>query len=288
MPNDTPSKKVGIAVMFGRSNTGKSTLLNSLIGTKVAITTPKPQTTRDTIQGVVHDPRGQVVFVDTPGIFKKIPDLLTKKLNEQAKDSLNGVDIILHVVDPTRHVGEEEALVRRLIARLKTPKLLIVNKSDVDQPYIDEYLAWRDDYDDVIEVSALNASNMTGLLDAVFALLPEGVPLYPDDQFTDKDMKFRLAELIREKIFLALHQEVPYSTTVEVHEVDRRENGTLYIGATILTTSTRYKKMLIGAGGKTVKAIGKSVRKELEIVTGEHIFLDLDVAVDPRWQERMH
>lgn len=273
--------------MIGRSNVGKSTLLNSLIGTKVAITTPKAQTTRDTIQGVVHDPRGQVVFVDTPGIFRKTPDILTKKLNEQAKKSLHGVDIILHVVDPTRHVGEEEEAVRRLVAQSKIPKLLILNKRDVDRPYIDEYLAWREDYDDVIEVSALNAGNMTGLMEAVLTRLPVGEPLYPDDQFTDKDKKFRLAELIREKVFLKLHQEVPYSTTVTINEVDRRENDILYIDATILTTTPRYKKMLIGAGGKTVKSIGQSVRKELEIVTGEHIFIDLDVAVDPRWKERL-
>lgn len=271
---------------MGRSNAGKSTLMNSLVGTKVAITSPKPQTTRHTIQGVVNDARGQIVFVDTPGIFTRVPDILTAKLNEKAREALRGIDVVVYVTDPTRHVGEEEARVHALARSADKPKILVLNKSDQKREYIDEYLAWQGEFDEVIEVSALQNRNLGAVTDAIFDHLPEGEPLYPDDMFTDKDAAFRLGELIREKVFLLLRQEVPYSATVEVDEIDRRENGVLYIKARILTTSPRYRRMIIGAGAKKIKSIGQAVRKELEIVTGERVFLDLNVEVDERWQER--
>ncbi len=281
-----PKKKSGLAVLIGRSNAGKSTLLNSLVGTKVAIATPKPQTTRHVIQGILHDPRGQIVFVDTPGIFTQIPDLLTTKLNAKAKDALEGIDVVLYVADPSRHVGDEERAVYRVVKSAEGTKILVLNKSDIDRPYIDEYLAWSDDFDAVIEVSALNAKNIKELVDMIFERLPEGEPLYPEGQLTGVENKFWLEELIREKIFLKMHQEVPYTTTVEVEEMATRENGVVYIKASILTTSPRYRKMLIGAGGLAIKSIGQAVRKELELVSGKKTYIDLDVRVEERWQER--
>ena len=285
-PMQEPKKKAGLAVLIGRSNAGKSTLLNSLVGTKVAITTPKPQTTRHVIQGILHDPRGQIVFVDTPGIFTQIPDLLTTKLNAKAKDALEGIDVVLYVADPSRHVGDEERAVYRVVKSAEAAKILVLNKSDIDRPYIDEYLAWSDDVDGVIEVSALNAKNLKALVDMIFERLPEADPLYPDGQLTGVENKFWLEELIREKIFLKMHQEVPYTTTVEVEEMATRENGVVYIKASILTTSPRYRKMLIGAGGLAIKSIGQAVRKELELVSGNKTYVDLDVRVEERWQER--
>lgn len=279
-------KKSGVAVLIGRSNAGKSTLLNSLVGTKVAIATPKPQTTRHVIHGVLHEPRGQIVFVDTPGIFTRIPDLLTSKLNEKAKDALEGIDVVLYVADPSRHVGDEEKAVHRVVKTAKSPKILVLNKSDLERPYIDEYLAWKDDFDEIIEVSGLDAKNLKTLVDLIFAHLPIGEPLYPEGQLTGAENKFWLEELIREKVFLKMHEEVPYTVTVEVEENATRENGAVYIRAAILTTSPRYRKMLIGAGGRTIKSIGSAVRKELEAVTGQKTYIELYVRVEEKWQER--
>lgn len=284
---ETPElKKSGFVVLVGRSNAGKSTLLNSLIGTKIAITSPKPQTTRHIIHGVIHDPRGQIVFADTPGIFTHIPDNLTAKLNEKAKDALKGIEALIYVVDPTRHVGDEEEAIHRLVRNAQTPKILVLNKSDLNRPYIDEYLAWKDEFHAVIELSALQSKNLKILVSTILDILPDGEHLYPPDQITNVENKFWLEELIREKVFLALHEEIPYSTTVEVQEVAKRENNMMYIRATVFTTATRYKKMIIGAGAKKIKTIGQAVRKELELVSGEKFFLDLDVQVEEKWQER--
>ncbi|MEY4744650.1 MAG: hypothetical protein RL272_595 [Candidatus Parcubacteria bacterium] len=281
-----PLKKSGLVVLVGRSNVGKSTLLNSIVGTKIAITSPKPQTTRHVIQGVVHDPRGQIVFADTPGIFKRVPDRLTAKLNEKARDALAGIDAVLYVVDPTRHVGDEEEAVHRMVRTVTVPKILVINKSDLKRPFIDEYLAWRDEFTGVVEVSALNAKGLKPLVDAIFEVLPDGVPLYPENQITNIENKFWLEELIREKVFMGLHEEIPYSTTVQVEEVARREDGTVYIKASVLTTAARYKKMIIGHGASKIRGIGRAARQEIEMVTGDKVYLDLDVQVDERWADR--
>lgn len=275
-----------MVVLLGRSNVGKSTLLNTLVGTKVAITTPRPQTTRHAIQGVLNDDRGQAVFVDTPGIFTQVPDTMTAKLNEKARESLAGIDLVLHVVDPTRHVGDEEEIVHRLVISSDAPKVLVLNKSDLKGRYKEEYLSWRDDYDAVIEVSAATGGNLRALVDEVFSRLPEGEPLYPPGSITDLDPMFRMAELIREKVFLYTGEEVPYSTTVQIEEIDRRDNGVLYVKAEVLTAEPRYKKMLIGSGGQRIKEIGRAVRKEIEAVAGGKAFIDLEVRVEPRWKER--
>jgi GTP-binding protein Era len=280
-------KKVGMAVLVGRSNTGKSTLLNNLIGTKVAITSPKPQTTRHIIHGVLNDERGQVVFVDTPGLFKDVPDILTSRLNEKAKDSLDGIDLVLYVVDPRRHIGDEEKNIHRLVLQSDKPKILVLNKSDVKRPFLDEYLAWGKDFDKVVDISAREARHLKPLIDAIYELAPVGEhPFYPPDQLTNVDNRFFLAEVVREKIFLAMHDEIPYTVKVEIEETERRENGIWYVKAIIITNAQRAKKILIGAGGRQIKEIGQAARKELESITGEKVFLDLEVEVDERWQER--
>jgi GTP-binding protein Era len=283
---ESTAKKSGFAVLVGRSNVGKSTLLNALVGTKVAITTPKPQTTRHTIQGVIHDPRGQVVVIDTPGIFTHVPDNLTAQLNEKARQSLRDIDAVIYVVDPTRHVGDEEKIVHGLVSASDRPKILVINKSDERGAYADEYRAWSDEFDAVFEVSATHGHNLKALVDKLIEVMPEGEPFYPGETLTNLDREFRIAEIIREKVFLRMHEEVPYSTTVEVDEVAERENGVMYIRARIITNADRYRGMLIGQGGRIIKAIGQSVRHEIETVTGRKVFVDLDVEVDERWQER--
>ncbi len=277
--------------MIGRSNVGKSTLLNALVGTKVAITTPKPQTTRQPMQGVLTTDDGQAVFVDTPGIMQKAKDELTKKLMRFVEDALQDIDVILYVVDPTRQIGSEEKQTLQLIENIKKPKLLVINKIDSPKAkkYLDFYkdLAEQFEFEEVLEVSAKRGHNLDRLKRWIFEELPEGDFLYPAHQVSNISKEEQLSELIREKLFLRLRDEVPYTVHVVVDEIEERENGTLYIRATILTTEERYKRMIIGRAGRGVKEIGQATRKELETVTQKKIYLDLTVEVDPHWVERI-
>jgi GTPase len=281
------AQKSGFAVMIGRSNVGKSTLMNTIVGSKIAITTPKPQTTRLPIQGILTRDEGQIVFVDTPGLFKMAKDELTKKLAKSVKASLKGVDVILYVVDPTRSIGDEEKATMQLIQDLPMPKILVINKSDlIKKTYLDFYKDLAEKFDDVIEVSALRGTHTGGLVEKIFANLPVGEFLYPEHQLTNLPNKQWLAELIREKLFLRLRQEVPYTVHVEVTDVQERPNGMQYIQAMIFTTDERYKRMIIGKGGRGIREIGQSTRNELEQVLQKKVFLDLTVDVDPHWVNR--
>lgn len=288
MVHPSTEKKSGVVVMIGRSNVGKSTLLNSLIGSKIAITTPKAQTTRLPIHGVLTREQGQIVFVDTPGVFKKAKDDLTKTLNQSIKDSLEDIDAILYVVDPTREIGDEEKMALRLIEPLAIPKILVINKTDLPHPrYIDFYRDLAEQFDSAVEVSALHGRHMGTLIERLFEHMPEGHSFYPDHQLTSMSHTKWLAELLREKLFLRLRQEIPYSVHVEVQEALTRPDGTFYIRATIFTTEDRYKRVIIGKGGRGIKEIGQSARRELEAVMDQKVFLDLTVDVDRHWVTRL-
>ena len=284
--------KVGFVVLVGRSNTGKSTLLNALIGTKIAITTPKPQTTRQSIQGVYHAPEGQIIFIDTPGIFQKRGDRVTAKLNQAARSALQGVDLLLYVVDPTRAIGDEEERVMKLVKAGGVPTILVINKID-EKPirYVEDYRALASDFAAKVEISALRGTHLKTLIKEIFGRLPEGEPLYPEHQITNVDNRTWYAELIREKVFLLLHQEVPYGAAVEGDEIETRKGRggeeTLYIKARILTDNDQHKKMIIGAGGQKIKQIGSLVRRELEQINDKKVYLDLEVTTDPHWPERL-
>jgi GTP-binding protein Era len=280
--------KSGFIAIVGRSNVGKSTLLNSLVGTKLAIVTPKPQTTRHTIHGVLHDERGQAVFVDTPGILFKSRDVLTKILNKKAKESLEGVDVVIYMVDPTREIGREEDSILRILGKVKIPKILVINKIDLRKPpFLEDYRALRNKFDATIEISALEGSHLKSLINVVFEYLPEGEPIYPEFQFTNIENKFWFAEIIREKIFHQLYSEAPYRVNVTVEEMDERENGMLYIHAIIEVANSRYRKIILGKGGGKIKEIGASARHDLERIMGKKIFLDLEVEVNERWMEKV-
>ncbi len=280
-------KKSGFVVIIGRSNVGKSTLMNALVGSKIAITTPKPQTTRLPIQGILTREEGQIIFVDTPGVMRKKRDLLTKKLHETVVQSLKGVDVILYLVDPTREIGEEEKEAMRLSQNSQVKRVLVINKTDLTkQTFIDFYRDLGSGFDAVVEVSALRDLNLENLIKTLFEFLPEGEQYYPEGQLTNIPNESWMAELIREKLFLRLRQEVPYTTHVELTAYEQRENGMLYIAATIFTTEERYKRMIIGKNGRGVKEIGQSTRNELEGALNQKIFIDLNVDVDPHWLDR--
>lgn len=277
-------------MLAGRSNVGKSTLLNALVGTKIAIMSSKPQTTRQPVRGVLNEERGQIVFVDTPGIFLGKKDVLSKRLNEYVKQSLEGIDGIVYVVDPTRQGGEEEAYIQKLLRASDVPIFLAVNKSDMPlimRPFFDEVRMYDVGQKATFEVSAMTRTNLNHLLDALFEALPEGEPFYPDtQQITDLTHKQWLEELIREKAFDNLGQELPYLIHVELHELEKRDNGSLFIQGTIYTTEENHKGMIIGRKGQKLKEIGSAARKELETATGSKVYLDLNVKVDPKWRER--
>lgn len=283
--------KTGFAVLVGRSNAGKSTLLNTLIGTKVAITTPKPQTTRQSIQGVLHHPEGQVIFVDTPGIFQKRHDFLTDSLNKVAKNSLKDIDVLVYVVDATRAIGPEEEQVMKMVMAADTKKILAINKIDEYTKYVEDYRALSSDFDATFEISALRGKHIKPLIDGIIERLPEGPPLYPTNQITNLDPKFWHAELIREKLFLVLRQELPYTATVEVDSIEQRKTKSgediIDVQARILTDTDAHKKMIIGAGGAMIKKIGSMTRRELEQVNDMKVFLNIDVETDPHWVRRI-
>lgn len=283
--------KSGFAILIGRSNVGKSTLLNTLVGTKIAATSFRAQMTRQIIHGIINNAEGQVVFVDTPGIFKDKKSSLTGKLIEKAKEALGGVDVILYVVDPSREIGDEEKYTYGLIRHLDMPKILVINKSDLsrdEKKYLDDYKNWEKDFTAIFELSALKASHIAPLKEKVIELLPESeIKMYDNElQITNVNEYFWIAEIIREKVFSVFDKEVPYSMTVEVENIEDKKD-IMVISANILTDEERYKKIIIGRNGQKIKEIGKMARRELEQALNKKIFLELEVEVDKHWVERI-
>lgn len=278
-------RRCGLAVLVGRTNVGKSTLLNALVGRKLSIVTPKPQTTREAIQGVVHRPEGQIVFVDTPGFFKTHANRLVDRLHERAKRALQGIDVVVHVVDPSRPLGPEDEMVLEALRGVTQPRLLCLNKSDLpDRPFADAWKTRQPEYAGCYEVSAYTGQGLEELVRGILQHLPEGPPLYPKDQVTNAHQHFLIGEIIREKVYLMMDDEVPYRTAVEVHAVEETQDKTgrpmVHIKATILAANPRYQRMLIGAGGRRIREIGQAARLDLEAQLGRKVFLDMDVLVD--------
>jgi GTP-binding protein Era len=277
----------GFAALIGRTNVGKSTLLNALVGRKISIVTAKPQTTRYTVRGVVHRPEGQIVFVDTPGFFKTHPSRLVDSLHERAREALDGIDAVVHVVDPCRMIGTEDHVAMQTIARTRAPKVLCLNKADLKRrPFAEAWRVRSAGYAATVEVSALKKRNLDALIHAVLRLLPIGPPLYPESQITDAHEHFLITEAIREKVYLRTGAEVPYRTDIELDSVEERNDKTgrpmTCIKAAVLTPSDHYQRMLIGAGGRKIKEIGMAARVDLERMLGRKVFLDLAVLVDKK------
>src|SRR3989344_2160707 len=281
--------KSGTVALIGRPNVGKSTLVNNLIGQKVAITSPKPQTTRFPIQGLYEDERGQIIFVDTPGIFRKAKDPVSKKTNAKSIGYFSSdIDVLLYIIDHTRARDFEEARVLGIVRKINVPKILVINKVDVTDPtFLPQYSFLEDEFDTIVKVSALNQKHLKTLLEKIFEKLHKKEKLINTDDYVypalNMDSKTFIAELIREKVFLRTRREVPYTATVVVDEIIERDAKMTYIKARIITTDLTYKKMIIGAGGRKIKEIGTMARKEIETSANKKIYLDLTVEVNKHW-----
>ncbi len=290
--------KFGRVVILGRPNTGKSTLLNAIMSQKVAITSPMAQTTRKNTRVVFSNEKGKIIFSDTPGIIDKVSDLIGKRVNTEAPKEVGRADVILCILDISRPKNEEENKVIGLVRKSKAKKILVYNKIDQaigTKDHLAEYNYLEEEFDEVISVSAIKEKNIKGLINLIFELLPK-----KDVKLTEEDVEIMeskgkpviglnskeyIAEIIREKAYLFLREEVPYSVNVEVDSVVDKKK-LIVIKARILTNADRYKKMIIGRGGKKIKEIGYNARKELELMSSRKIFLELIVETDKHWAER--
>lgn len=275
--------KVGTVALMGRPNAGKSTLVNALIGSKVSITSPKPQTTQFSVQAVYEDERGQIIFSDTPGIFAKTDNPKAHELNLTAEHAVKeGIDVIVYVVDKTRERGVEENKVLGIIRKTDIPKILVINKVDKRHPdFIEQYKFMEEEFDATIEISARQRTNLNVLLDTIFIFLKEGEKIVDTKEMAtpilNMDSKLFLEEVIREKAFLRLRREVPYNIRIVVDSITEKPHKDMSVIKARIICPLRYKKMIIGAGGLKIKEIGMMARRELEIATNRKIFLDLRV-----------
>lgn len=280
------SHRSGYAALVGRPNVGKSTLLNRLLGQKLAITSHKPQTTRHSILGIQSLASGQIIYVDTPGIHGRGGKALNRYLNRTAQSALSEVDVLLFVVQAGQWTEEDEAVLKA-ITRTATPVVAVVNKVDTVTPkeallpYLAE-LGERHEFRAVIPVSARQGSNCDALEKQVLALLPEGEAIYPEDQLTDRPSRFFAAELIREQLIRRYHKELPYATTVEIEKFEEKPNAYV-IHAVIWVERDSQRGILIGKQGEALKAAGTAARKALERFFDIKVHLQLWVKVKSSW-----
>jgi GTP-binding protein Era len=282
-----PGFRAGFVSVVGRPNVGKSTLVNALVGQKIAIVSDKPQTTRNRILAVVNRPRGQIVLFDTPGIHKPM-HRMNERMVEAAVRSLDQVDLVLWLVDVGEEYGPGERYVRETLRRSNKPVLLGLNKIDTVTrprilPAIEQYRHFMD-FLEIVPLSALTGENVELVAERLVAHLPEGERLYPEDYLTDQPERFFVAEMIREQILRQTREEIPYSTGVVVDSFKEGE-PLVRIEASILVERESQKAILIGRGGSMLKAIGTAARREIESFLGTKVFLGLFVKVRERWRE---
>ena len=286
---NTPKTKSGFVTLIGRPNVGKSTLMNHLIGQKIAITSNKPQTTRNRIQTVYTDERGQIVFLDTPGIHKA-KNKLGEYMVNVAERTLNEVDLILWLVEPSTFIGAGERHIVEQLKRTKTPVILIINKVDtVDKKEIIKYMdTYRKVYDfaEIIPVSALRAQNLDTVLDQIFKYLPYGPMFYDEDTVTDQPQRQIVAEMIREKALRCLDEEIPHGIAVAIDQMKERKGGGMFdIDATIICERDSHKGIIIGKGGSMLKRIGSEARCDIENMLEAKVNLQLWVKVKKDWRD---
>jgi GTP-binding protein Era len=283
-----PTFKSGFVSLIGRPNVGKSTLLNALVGQKVAIVTDKPQTTRTAIQGVLTTPEAQVIFIDTPGIHES-KTLLNRRMMDTVRDALDERDLLLLLVDATRPRGDEDRHALDLVRKSGTATLLVLNKIDLLKdkklllPLIEQYKS-EFDFADYIPISAVKGIGLTELRAAIISQLPEGPAYFDPDHITDQPERFLAAELIREKVLHLTREEVPHGVAVVIDEWEEAANITR-IYATILVERPGQKGIIIGGRGTMLKRIGTEARREMELLFGTKIFVGLHVKLQPHWRE---
>lgn len=281
----------GVAAIIGKPNSGKSTLLNSILGSKLSIVTPKPQTTRKRILGIYTDENTQVVFIDTPGILKpkyRMQETMMDYVHESVKDA----DIICAMLDVSKYKNPESSFTREFLELLRNigkPRILIINKIDLLRdvklllPVISDFIK-TGSFDEYIGISATKNANTDKLLGILKQKLPPGEFLYDGDYISTMPERFFVSEIIRETVFFKLKEEIPYSSEVVINEFKERESGKWYISADIIVEKDSQKRIMIGSGGDMLRLVGESARKEIENYLGHQIFLEIFVKVRNNWR----
>ncbi|QIC46609.1 GTPase Era [Lysinibacillus sphaericus] len=283
--------KSGFISIIGRPNVGKSTFLNRVIGQKIAIMSDKPQTTRNKVQGVLTTTDSQMIFIDTPGIHKpkhKLGDFMLKV----AKNTLREVDVIMFMVNAEQKLGKGDEFILEMLAGNSTPVFLVINK--IDQIHPDELLgiieSYKERYEfvEIIPISALQGNNVESLLDTLPKYLPEGPQYYPADQVTDHPERFIISELIREKVLHLTREEIPHSIAVVIDKIRRDEenNDKIHVAATIMVERDSQKGIVIGKRGALLKEVGTRARKDIEMLLGSKVYLELWVKVQKDWRNK--
>ena len=279
----------GFVAILGRPNVGKSTFLNRVVGQKIAIMSDKAQTTRNKIQGIYTEDDAQIVFIDTPGIHKphsRLGDFMV----ESALSTLNEADAVLFMVNATQKRGRGDDFIIERLKNVKKPIYLVINK--IDQIHPDKLLQIMDDYRNTLDyaevfpISALEGNNCPELIESLVNTLPEGPQYYPADQITDHPERFIAGELIREKVLELTREEVPHSVAVVVDRIHREDDEKVLVQATIVVERNSQKGIIIGKGGKMLKQIGVKARKDIELMLGDKVYLELWVKVQPNWKDR--
>ena len=284
----TEEFRSGFAALVGRPNVGKSTLLNAMIGQKLSIVTPRPQTTRHRIVGIAHLPNAQIAFVDTPGLHQHGSRALNKAMNRTAATSLNDADLVVLVIDATKWTAEDDLALERVVAS-GLPAIAAVNKIDQIHPrdkllpYMAD-LAKRHNFAAIVPISALKANGVEALKKTIAEALPVAPAMYADDQLTESSLEFRIAEMIREKLTLELNQEVPYGVAVEVEQMNDTD-GQLTVDAAIWVDREGQKPIVIGAKGERLKRVGRSARIALNDLLNRRLHLNLWVKVRENWAD---
>jgi len=279
----------------GRPNVGKSTLVNNILQKKVAIVSTVPQTTRNKIRGIYNDKRGQIIFIDTPGMHIA-RDALGKYMNSASIEVINEADVVVHLVDTQRQVGKEEKIVVERLKNLRKPVILGLNKIDLKGKYLSQYLElWEEELGKpiteltdklaIIPLSSLAGINLDKLLDEIFLRLPKGEALYPLEMFSDVPQKIAIADIIREKFLNLMREEVPFSIAVLVEEIIPRSKKLIFIRAKVFVERDSQKEIVIGKKGHVLKEVGILARKELEELLGAKVFLETYVSAEKEWKE---
>jgi len=295
MTEENIDARCGFVAIVGRPNVGKSTLINYIVGQKVAIVSDIPQTTRFKIKGIFNDKRGQIIFLDTPGLHIG-KDRLDKYMNVIAKHTINEVDLIIHLVDSSEPVKEEETMVVRFLEPIDKPIILGLNKIDLGGKFIPEYIKLYEktkkksteelaDSITLLPLSSLKGTNVDKLLDEIFTKLPVGQALYPKDTIRDESQNLFIADVIREKLLGSMRQEIPHVIAVLVEEIIWRSHNLVYIKADILIERDPQRKIVVGKNGQVLKNIGTQARKELEEYLSKKVYLDLVVKTKEKWRQ---